>query len=150
MNGRTSAWFRGTQVRHEGRIRAGGVEKDVTFLAAEPSLNDQIDAEYRTKYRHYPAQYVNHGLDDVARELRLSARTLQPRLLEEELTFHNLVEEARREMAKHYLLQSSLELNETAYLLGYEDPNSFIRAFYKWEGSSPGEWRSARRPQITA
>jgi AraC-like DNA-binding protein len=64
-------------------------------------------------------------------------------------SFHNLVEEARREMAKHYLLQSSLELNETAYLLGYEDPNSFIRAFHKWEGASPGEWQSARRPDVT-
>ena len=71
-------------------------------------------------------------------------RTLQRRLLEEGMSFHSVVEEARREMAKHYLLQSSLELNETAYFLGYEDPNSFIRAFHKWEGASPGEWRSKR------
>jgi AraC-like DNA-binding protein len=83
-------------------------------------------------------------LEDVALELRVSTRTLQRRLLEERITFHSVVEEARREMAQHYLLQSSLELNETAYLLGYEDPNSFIRAFHKWEGMPPGEWRSAR------
>lgn len=82
-------------------------------------------------------------LEDVARELCFSARTLQRRLLAERLTFQSLVEEARREMAQHYLLQSALELNETAYLLGYEDPNSFIRAFHQWEGTSPGEWRSA-------
>ena len=81
-------------------------------------------------------------LEDVAVELRVSARTLQRRLLEEGITFHNLVEESRREMAQHYLRQASLELNETAYLLGYEDPNSFIRAFHRWEGTSPGEWRS--------
>ncbi len=56
--GRTSAWFRGTQVRHEGHIRAGGVEKDVTFMDADPDLNDQIDAVYRTKYRHYAASIV--------------------------------------------------------------------------------------------
>jgi len=87
-------------------------------------------------------------LEDVSAELRVSARTLQRRLLEERITFHSLVEESRREMAQHYLLQSSLELNETAYLLGYEDPNSFIRAFHKWEGTSPGEWRSSRAPVI--
>jgi len=39
-------------------------------------------------------------------------------------------------------LHSSLELNETAYLLGYEDANSFFRAFHYWEGTSPGEWRA--------
>ena len=87
-------------------------------------------------------------LEDVAVELRVSARTLQRRLLEEGMTFHNLVEEARREMAQHYLRQTSLELNETAYLLGYEDPNSFIRAFHKWEGTSPGEWRSSHLSTI--
>src|ERR1700736_5545523 len=46
------------------------------------------------------------------------------------------------ELAQHYLLHSSLELNETAYLLGYEDANSFFRAFHQWEGTSPGEWRA--------
>jgi hypothetical protein len=39
-------------------------------------------------------------------------------------------------------LHSSLELNETAYLLGYEGANSFFRAFHQWEGTSPGEWRA--------
>jgi AraC-like DNA-binding protein len=84
------------------------------------------------------------SLQDVAVELRVSTRTLQRRLLAEQITFQNLVEEARRELAQHYLMQSSLELNETAYLLGYEDPNSFFRAFHRWEGTTPGEWRSSR------
>jgi AraC-like DNA-binding protein len=52
-----------------------------------------------------------------------------------------LLEEARRELARHYLLRSSRELNEMAYLLGYEDANSFFRAFHRWEGTSPGQWR---------
>jgi AraC-like DNA-binding protein len=53
--------------------------------------------------------------------------------------------EARRELARHYLLHSSLELNETAYLLGYEDANSFFRAFHQWEGTSPGQWRQIQK-----
>ena len=81
-------------------------------------------------------------LRDVARELRLSTRTLQRRLTAERAKFQQLMEEARRELAQHYLLHSSLELNETAYLLGYEDANSFFRAFHQWEGTSPGEWRA--------
>ena len=82
------------------------------------------------------------GIEDVARELRLSPRTLQRRLAEDGATFQQLMQEARRELARHYLLHSSLELNETAYLLGYEDAHSFFRAFHDWEGSPPGEWRA--------
>jgi AraC-like DNA-binding protein len=82
------------------------------------------------------------GMEDVARELHLSSRTLQRRLAEEGVTFQHLMQEARRELARHYLLHSSLQLNETAYLLGYEDANSFFRAFHQWEGRSPGDWRA--------
>lgn len=82
------------------------------------------------------------GIGHVARELGLSSRTLQRRLTEHGATFQQVMQEARRELARHYLLHSSLELNETAYLLGYEDAHSFFRAFHQWEGSSPGEWRS--------
>jgi AraC-like DNA-binding protein len=85
------------------------------------------------------------GIQDLARELHLSTRTLQRRLTEEGITFQRLLEEARRELARHYLLHSSLELNETAYLLGYEDANSFLGAFHHWEGTSPGQWRILQR-----
>ena len=84
-------------------------------------------------------------IQEVAQELNLSARTLQRRLTETGVTFQQVLEEARRELARHYLMQSSLELNETAYLLGYENANSFFRAFHHWEGTSPGQWRSFQR-----
>ena len=58
--GDAGAWFRAAQARHEGHIRAGGVEKDVTFVEeTDPGTNDQIDAAYRTKYRRYSGQYVD-------------------------------------------------------------------------------------------
>ena len=74
--GSTSAWFRGVQEQHEGRIWAGGVEKDVTFTeAADPAINDQIDAAYRTKYGRYP-QYVAPMLTPAVRAttIRLTPR----------------------------------------------------------------------------
>ncbi len=55
VNGRDAAWYRGTQTRREGHIRAGGVAKEVTFADADLALADQIDAAYRTKYRRYPS-----------------------------------------------------------------------------------------------
>jgi hypothetical protein len=65
--GRTSSWFRGTQDRHEGHIRAGGVGKDVTFVDANPNINDQIDAAYRKKYRRYAARFVTPMVSPEAR-----------------------------------------------------------------------------------
>ncbi len=67
VNGRTGTWFRGTQVRHEGHIQAGGADKDVTFVDADPGLIDQIDAAYRNKYRRYAANIVNSVLTPQAR-----------------------------------------------------------------------------------
>jgi hypothetical protein len=67
VNGRAGAWFCGTQVRHEGHILAGGIEKDVTFVDADPGINDQIDTEYRTKYRRYAASIVSHIVSPEAR-----------------------------------------------------------------------------------
>lgn len=70
--GRTGAWFRAALVRHEGRIWAGGVEKDVTFVEeTDPDLNDQIDAAYRAKYRRYAGTYVPPMLAPTARAATL-------------------------------------------------------------------------------
>jgi len=81
-------------------------------------------------------------LENVAKELGLGARTLQRRLTDAGLSFQQLVEDTRRELARHFLKQRAVELNETAFLLGFEDANSFFRAFQIWEGISPGEWRA--------
>jgi hypothetical protein len=69
VKGRTGPWFRGTQTRHEGHVQAGGVEKDVTFVDADPDpqARDQIDAVYRTKYRRYAANIINSVLSPQAR-----------------------------------------------------------------------------------
>src|SRR6266511_4744709 len=70
VNGPGSGWFLGNQVRHEGRIRADGVEKDVTFVDADPDVVDRIDAAF-TKYRRYAASIVDHTLTPEARSATL-------------------------------------------------------------------------------
>jgi hypothetical protein len=78
VNGRTSVWFRGVQTRHEGRIQAGGVDKDVAFVEeADPETNKQIDAAYHTKYRHYPSS-VDHINSPTARTATIK---LLPRVI---------------------------------------------------------------------
>jgi hypothetical protein len=67
VNGRTAAWFRGAQVRHEGRIWASGVEKDVTFVDADHDIADDLDAAYRTKYHRYAASIISHIVSPEAR-----------------------------------------------------------------------------------
>jgi AraC-like DNA-binding protein len=80
--------------------------------------------------------------EDVAHELHLSVRTLQRRLNDAGTSFQQLVQEARRELARKYVAEKRVEFSEVAFLLGYEDTNSFFRAFQSWEGTSPGEWRN--------
>jgi hypothetical protein len=72
VNGRAGSWFRGAQVRHEGRIQAGGVDKDVTFVDVDPDINDQIDAAYRTKYRRYAKSIISTVLTAEARAATLN------------------------------------------------------------------------------
>jgi len=78
----------------------------------------------------------------VARELGLSDRTLQRRIIDDGATFRRLLLEARQELAREYLNRPEIEVTEVAFLLGYEDSNSFYRAFRAWEGTTPSQLRA--------
>jgi hypothetical protein len=67
VNGPTAAWFRGSRERHEGRIWAGGIEKDVSFVDADHDIDDEVDAVYRAKYRRYAGRILNSILTPQAR-----------------------------------------------------------------------------------
>lgn len=84
-------------------------------------------------------------METIASALHLSPRTLQRRLQEAGSSYQRVLDEARHAMARYYLSNSSVELNEAAYLLGFEDPNSFGRAFRNWEGIPPSDWRETRQ-----
>ena len=67
VRGSSAHWFRGTQEKHEGRIRAGGVQQDVTFVDADHDIGDEVDAAYRAKYRRYAGSILNSVLTPEAR-----------------------------------------------------------------------------------
>jgi len=83
------------------------------------------------------------NLEVVARALGMSARTLQRQLHREGVTFAKLLEELRREMAPALLRDGQHGVSEVAFLLGYEDPSAFRRAFQRWFGRSPRSFRSS-------
>jgi AraC-like DNA-binding protein len=78
----------------------------------------------------------------VARRLGLGVRTLRRRLAEFELTFRRLRSEVLQSRAEQLLRESRLPIAEVSYLLGYSEPASFHRAFRRWTGHTPAEWRS--------
>ncbi len=106
----------------------------------ESSLTELVrGAIHQRLTGHRPA------VEDVARDLHMSARTLQRRLQEEGSNYQRVLDEARHQMARYYLSNSVFELHEAAYLLGYEDATSFVRAFRSWEGIPPTLWRQTHR-----
>ena len=64
--GRSSRWFRRALQRGQGRIRAGGIERDVSFEEPDDGVHAAIDDAYRTKYGHYPAAYVQPMVEPTA------------------------------------------------------------------------------------
>lgn len=77
------------------------------------------------------------SLAEVARSLAMSTRTLQRRLGAENKRYKDILNHTREALARHYLTSSSMSPAEISLLLGYDDPNSFYRAFRQWTGSTP-------------
>lgn len=80
-------------------------------------------------------------LAELAAVHHTSPRSLQRRLTEHRLTFQRLLDETRFQLARSYLLDSTLDLVEMALLLGYSEQSAFTRAFRNWTGMAPAQWR---------
>jgi AraC-like DNA-binding protein len=122
-----------------------------------PQLNhelkqSQAKEDFAEQVRHAIQQKLTGhrpNVENISHDLYMSPRTLQRRLQESGTSFQRVLDEARRQMARYYLSNSILELNEAAFLLGYEDSNSFVRAFRGWEGMPPGAWRETHGSKAT-
>ena len=82
-------------------------------------------------------------VDKIADEMRMSPRTLQRRLEALGTTYQELLDEVRRQSARRLLSNTDLDAGEVAFLLGFEELNSFTRAFHTWEGTTPTRWRAS-------
>jgi AraC-like DNA-binding protein len=87
-------------------------------------------------------------VDSVAQKLGTSTRTLQRQLKDEGENFQVILNRTREDLAKHYLKSSNLTGSEISFLLGFNDPNSFSRAFHVWTGTTPEQARSTLREII--
>jgi AraC-like DNA-binding protein len=81
----------------------------------------------------------------VAKQLHMSSRTLQRKLVEEGTGYQNLIDELRIELACHYLIQTSFTLEMIAEKLGFTETRSFYRYFKSWAGKTAGEYRKDYR-----
>ncbi len=83
----------------------------------------------------------------VAARIGVSARTLQRRLADEGTSFQQVLDGTREELARHYLGTTSMAGAEISFLLGFEEPSSFVRAFHDWTGVTPEQMRNQLRRQ---
>ncbi|MDF3931833.1 AraC family transcriptional regulator [Pseudomonas citronellolis] len=116
-------------------------------------LHDRFAGEYlarfeSSRFSHQTRQVLCRLLPQgeprrevVAEILHLSERTLQRRLQEEGGSYQQLLDDTRRELAQQYLATPHMTLLEIAYLLGFSEPSNFFRAFRRWFGVTPGEYR---------
>lgn len=127
-------------------------ENEGMWKTFEPELRQRLteldaEADFSSKVRSALLELLPGGLksaEDVARKLAVSKRTLQRRLNEETTSFQRELNQVREGLAHHYLVNTELTGAQISFLLGFEDPNSFFRAFHGWTGKTPEAVRANR------
>jgi AraC-like DNA-binding protein len=129
------------------------------LLTAHPELarlNDQTVIDYLARYdRNNITMQVRSRIieqlpdgrptqGDIAFRLNTSLRSLQRRLREEDTSFKELLGDTQRELALFYIRDSERSIGEITYLLGFSEPSNFTRAFKRWTGKSPAEFRESQ------
>lgn len=155
--------FLETRIRRDevNRVTFSVVDAQKPFLTAnhamwailEPAFDKRMenltqDASFRDRVRACLLEMLASGhysMTYVAAKLAISNRTLQRRLMEEGTTFQEVLDGLREELARHYLSVTDYTSAEISFLLGYEEPNSFFRAFRAWTGQTPEIVRANRQ-----
>ena len=145
-----------TALRFDARVLRAPIVQNATtlkqFLRTAPQSvflkyknKDSWTARLRRRLRGSIGDADWPVLDDVAREFNVAPTTLRRRLEGEGTSYQGIKDELRRDAAIHHLCHSPLSIADIGSLLGYQEPSAFHRAFKKWSGVQPGEYRSASR-----
>lgn len=126
---------------------------EAMWKAFQPALRERLGGREGTRsatervrsalFDALPSGVV--GLEEVSRRLATSVRTLQRQIEAEGSSFQHILKETRERLARHYLESTTMTAAEIALLLGYDDPNSFSRAFKAWTGATPRAVRLGHR-----
>ena len=118
-------------------------EPELNRRLADLDVDDSVSARVRAALTELlPAGVCS--VEDVASELGLSKRTLQRKLSEEHTTFQKQLNNTRELLALHYIRNTDMSANDIAFLLGYAELNSFLRAFTVWTGKSISAFRNEK------
>jgi AraC-like DNA-binding protein len=130
--------------------------------SANPELtriNDQVVIDYLnqfdkddivTKTRTYIIDHLPSGVPkqaDIAADLNMSLRSLQRRLSQSGTSYSGVLQQVRQDMARHYLQTPGYQVLQVAYVLGFSDPGNFSRAFKRWTGLNPHQYRQQQLEQ---
>jgi AraC-like DNA-binding protein len=115
----------------------------VDMANAIPRENDLLGLVSHQIRQYLPLHQCT--LKDVARALALESQTLQRRLKAHNTVFADMVENIRQEQAVDYLRDNHMDIKEISYLLGYGDPSAFVKAFRRWTGQTPSQYRERKR-----
>lgn len=142
-------------ISKDDALRPFLTENETMWKFFEPQLQKRLseleqDTTFSGRVRAALMELLPAGQDtatDVAAKLKVSKRTLQRNLSNESTTFQKQLNHTRELLARHYLTSSEITMDEISFLIGYDDPNSFARAFHLWTGKTPGE---VRRESLSA
>lgn len=149
----------GTSIEYgapDNRLCFDSESLSMPLKTANPELariNDQTVVDYLARFdqasiamqvRSKIIEQLHDGIpkqESIADTLHISLRSLQRRLREEETSFKGLLEDTRQALAQQYLRENHRSIGEITYLLGFSEPSNFTRAFKRWTGQTPAEFR---------
>ena len=112
------------------------IEELLAKLPQSESFIDSVRREISIELRG-----GNLGVEAIAKRLGFVSRTLQRKLKEAGTSYQELLDEMRRSLSIHYLQEQQMAVSEVAFLLGFSETSAFHRAFKRWTGTTPGEFR---------